>query len=296
MGDYYFLKGFKMMRKHFGLASMLVFVLVSVLIFAIPLTFAACDGAGTGQAGTQDGEQTEEILDDDALIEAMLAMGEDDGPADDATTGNFGYIRNEGGTGVIITYVIPMPSNVVIPDALDGLPVVGFQAGVFRGDETIRSVTIPGTVTDIPAEAFQRARNLSTIVLNPGVRTIGNNAFNGCQNLVRVTLPEGLTSIGNNAFYAAQSLPVINLPEGLTTIGNAAFYNNVSLRRVTLPESLTTLGNSVFSFCYNLTELNVPSRLNTFGRTGDAVFLMNHKLPLATRDALVARGYDGRGF
>jgi hypothetical protein len=258
-------------------------------IIAIAFVLNACGGGNAGQGEAADQSEATGPSEDE-LIQAALAGG------DAEPASSFGYIRNENGNGVIITYVLPMTANVVIPDALDGLPVVGFNTDVFRGNDVLVSITIPGSVTQIPENAFSGCGNLATVILNQGVTTIGNGAFYNCDNLVRVTLPEGLTSIGNSAFYDCDRLPAITIPSGVTTIGNQAFQSCDNLIKITLPDSLTSVGINAFTSCRNLSDLNVPARLTSFGRGGDGAFARCHKLPLATRDKLVSQGYDGRGF
>ena len=168
--------------------------------------------------------------------------------------GIFGYIRTENRDGVIITYRTGNATNVVVPDTIESLPVVGIQTGLFQNDREVQSVTLPVTVTAIPNDAFRGCNSLVSINM-PGVTTIGLNAFRDCTSLTTVSLPRAAT-IGNNAFYNCSSLANITLPEA-ATIGNEAFYNCYSLLTVTMP-GVTTIGVNAFRGCNSLHTVSIP--------------------------------------
>ena len=88
------------------------------------------------------------------------------------------------------------------------------SAGVTQYLDTI---TIPAThngkaVSQIAAEAFKNATNLTTITIPDGVTSIGNNAFQNCSNLTNITIPDSVTSIGSGAFGGCSSLESITIP------------------------------------------------------------------------------------
>jgi hypothetical protein len=236
------------------------------VLIVLLVTVVACSGKKDSGSGTQT-----------QVTSARQDTGYDSGQppvAAQVKQGDFGYIRNQSNDGIIITYMTVTAQTVVLPDSIEDLPVVGFRTGLFRGDKTLRSITLPATITAIPDEGFRECTSLSGLTL-PGVTTIGSNAFRGCSSLVNVTLPV-VTTIGNYAFYECDSLVKVSLPEGLTMIGYSAFQN-----------------------CINLNDLTVPASLTQFPRQpyyNDDTFSGCHKLPLAVRDKLVAQGYSGRGF
>ena len=70
----------------------------------------------------------------------------------------------------------------------------------------LTSVTIPGSVTDIAASAFDRCTDLTDVTLGDGVTRIDGMAFYGCLNLTGVTIPASVTYIGGDAFSGCDSL------------------------------------------------------------------------------------------
>jgi hypothetical protein len=106
---------------------------------------------------------------------------------------------------------------------------------------------------------------LTSVTIPGSVRTIDANAFNGCSGLTSVTLNEGLTSIGKLAFYNCSSLTSIAFPNSVLSIEELAFKNCSSLTSLTLPKSLYTIEYSVFSNCSSLTYVNIPDGVANIG-------------------------------
>ena len=91
---------------------------------------------------------------------------------------------------------------------------------------SIKSITIPSSVTSIGQSAFNQCKGLTSINIPNGVTSIGGSAFAGCTGLTSITIPNGVTSIGNQAFYNCNHLTSITI-EATTppTLGANAFGN-----------------------------------------------------------------------
>lgn len=124
-------------------------------------------------------------------------------------------------------------ANVVVPN---GVTALGKY--VFDGNTTIKSIFLPGTVTEIGDGAFVDA-TLESIYINEELTTIGENAFSGSA-LVSVTLPAGIEAIGAGAFYNCESLKTINV-EGRTPakLGKGAFDGIPADAQIVIPEQTT---------------------------------------------------------
>ena len=68
-------------------------------------------------------------------------------------------------------------SNIVIPDAYDGLPI-----------------------TEIGDKAFENLTHIESVKIGENVNTIGSWAFAGCENLKSVVIPRSVKNIGEFAF------------------------------------------------------------------------------------------------
>ena len=114
---------------------------------------------------------------------------------------DFNYEVENG--GITITGYKGSVKNVVIPETINGLPVIAIGNSAFFENQ-LTSITLPSTLT-----------------------AIGNEAFNGNQ-LSSISLPDSLTTIGAHAFYRNQ-LTSIRLPDNLniqiTSIVYSAIYD-----------------------------------------------------------------------
>ncbi len=169
--------------------------------------------------------------------------------------------------------------NITIPETVSE---IGAQA-FFRSG--IRSLTIPGSVKNIPYGLCLLCPDLEELVLKEGVETIENEAFNSCSSLKTVVLPEGLKRIGGLAFNKCISLESVTIPgsieefgsmcfiscenlqsvvikEGVKYIGDFAFAANTNLKTVDIPSSVTEIVTGAFSQCNKLTDVNYAGRRN----------------------------------
>ena len=133
----------------------------------------------------------------------------------------------------------------------------GIAGGAFTDRGSLRSVTIPDSVTYIGAEAFWNCGNLQSAVIPSGITNIEYGTFSACGSLESVVIPDGVTKIGENAFCDCMNLPEINLPDSLTEIGIAAFAGCSGLTAVEIPAGVTDIGGDAFIFCSALTGITV---------------------------------------
>ena len=162
--------------------------------------------------------------------------------------------------GVEITdYKNIINKNVVIPETIEGQPVISIGRAAFQY-ESLTSVVLPSTLKSIGDNAFAYNK-LTSVVIPEGVTSIGSYAFTD-GTLTSLTLPESLQSISNRAFYR-NNLQSLTLPNGLTNLGAYAFAHN-KIPSVIFPEGLTTLGSG--SFSHNLlTSIVIPKGVTNIG-------------------------------
>jgi hypothetical protein len=124
-----------------------------------------------------------------------------------AQYGDFTYETD--GSAITITRYTGAGDKVVIPGAINGLPVtvIGYHAFYFC--TALTGVTIPDSVT-----------------------SIGEGAFRSCLSLINVTIPDGVISIGYNAFFNCPNLNCVTIPGSVTSIGDGAFQGCYILTRV----------------------------------------------------------------
>lgn len=103
--------------------------------------------------------------------------------------------------------------KITLPDS-----VCEIGAGAFDGCLKMCSVNIPYGVTEIGEETFCNCVKLEKLEIPDSVRTIGEDAFLGCETLETIVIPEGVEEIVCDAFVMCRGLKAIELPRSLKTI------------------------------------------------------------------------------
>lgn len=113
--------------------------------------------------------------------------------------------------------------RVVIPEQIGGIPVTEIAESAFAGNDVIRYLSIPDSVTVIGEYAVSRAFNLETAVLPQSMPEIPAGMFEGCRSLRTIELPADLTYIGDMAFSGCTVLGRVYVPATVNHIGFDAF-------------------------------------------------------------------------
>lgn len=146
-------------------------------------------------------------------------------------------------------------------------PESDFEYGVNKDTATITkykgaggTVEIPATlggypVTGIQMQAFIKCTSLKSVSMPESMTWIGNSAFAGCTGLEQVEISPNLTAIGPNSFYSCNGLTSVVVPDKVTSIGSLAFFGCLNLESITIPASVTTLNSSFVYGCTNLKKI-----------------------------------------
>ena len=164
-------------------------------------------------------------------------------------------------------------SALSIPDTLDGYPVVGIAASVFKNNKQLRVVVIPDSVTKIDNNAFAACSNLITIILSKNITSIGEHAFNNCSALTSIEIPKSLEKTGtsvygkadNGIFVGCNNLKKITFEEGTTRIANSLFANCAGIEQMTIPATVTEIQQEAFYGCKNLQRIIIPNSVTNIG-------------------------------
>jgi|LSQX01.3.fsa_nt_gb hypothetical protein len=189
-------------------------------------------------------------------------------------------------TGSIIGY-LGNPTNVIIPNEIEGVSVISIGREAFRDCTSLFTITFPESVTNLGFRAFHGTpwlenyqddfviecngililyKGTNSIVTIPeSVTNIGNGAFYRCSDLTKVTIPNSVASIGEHAFEYCTILISITIPDSVTSIGGGAFASCKSLTEITIPESVASIGYSVFSRCSSMAEIIISESVKNIG-------------------------------
>ena len=174
---------------------------------------------------------------EDAEIEFERATEED---ADITLNGIYLSSGDEG--YVVIGYEDGI-SSLIIPESIDGVPVVAIGEGAFRDCSTLKGdVVLPKSIVAIEKEAFMNADGLNGRIYFPqSLKVISDRAFYGCQSLQGdLIIPDSVETIGDEAFsYCVEIGSAVYGGRGLKSVGRDIFtYSGVTKCHLPLPISL----------------------------------------------------------
>jgi fibronectin type 3 domain-containing protein len=118
--------------------------------------------------------------------------------------GFYYVIRNDAVT--IIDNIDSSRTTLVIPAAIDGLPVTTIAEYAFAWCEDLTNIIIPDSVTTIEESAFEGCASLTSITIPASVKTIDSYAFSFCTELTDVLLESNGTSVAEDAFKGSENI------------------------------------------------------------------------------------------
>lgn len=146
-------------------------------------------------------------------------------------------------------------------------PESDFEYGVNQDTATITkykgaggTVEIPATlggypVTGMKMQAFIECTSLKSVSMPESMTWIGDSAFAGCTGLKQVEFSPNLTTIGPNSFYSCNGLTSVVVPDKVTSIESLAFFGCLNLKSITIPASVTNLDSTFVVGCTNLKKI-----------------------------------------
>lgn len=173
----------------------------------------------------------------------------------------------EDGTAEISRYRGKGAVNMIVPDKIANHTVtkIGTQAYGYDNTKGLKTVTIPGCITEIGDYAFSKCQNLEKVEMLYGVKNINYRAFEDCERLKDIIIPESVTSIGTQAFMCCYALKNIVIPNSVTELGNSVFSQCENLKSVTLSSGLTKISEGTFGGCKNLTSVTGIENIKHIG-------------------------------
>ena len=196
-------------------------------------------------------------------------------------------------TGWEVTGYTGMPIEIIIPDKIEGKPVLYIGENAFANCTTLEKLSLPEGLKSIGTGAFIRCTSLGDLSFPASLTPIGEEAFFGCSairkisfaansqpftldqqafayctTLEEVFFPEGCkpTIIGISCFWYCSSLSTIELPETITELGDAAFSGYASLDgTIVIPEGVTMIDRNLFYGCPLLDRVVMHDKITSIG-------------------------------
>lgn len=120
---------------------------------------------------------------------------------------------------------------VTFNSPLTEIGINGYSTGAFEYCTTLKSITIPDSVTTLYKYAFYGCSNLESVTLSANLEQIGEQAFFECASLTEITIPASVTAIDGAAFYDCSNLSTVTcLATTPPTLGDMVFPEGVTIR------------------------------------------------------------------
>ena len=155
----------------------------------------------------------------------------------------------------------PITEPFVVPDEIDGYPVVAIEAGAFQF-APVTKVVLPKTIKFIDSWAFDGCIYLDEINLPERLEYIGRYAFSGTA-LEKIELNYPNISILPNTFDGCDKLTDATL--NVKSIDTMAFFNCESLRNIAFGDSVEKISSQAFMNCGAIENINFPASLKAIG-------------------------------
>lgn len=231
------------------------------------------------------------------MLLSGVSLADETAPLSD---GIYDYRLVDGGAELVrVQFGETLPSTIVLPESLGGVPLIGIGSNAFNTSEydesCIQYIVLPEGVQYLAEIAFQCCHDASVLILPSTLEVIPEGAFthfsgeivlnaanpyftNDCGFLVD-TRTSTLLYASPSADY--RDLPAVRrlgggclqywvcpedgvyIPEGVEEIGDAVLYDSY-YPRIVLPESLRSIGNMGL-YCAVLEETIIPAGCTDIG-------------------------------
>lgn len=223
--------------------------------------------------------------------------------------------------------------DLIIPDNYNNEEYVIYK-GAFGDINSIKSVCIPGIVSEIGEQAFSGCVNLESVTICDGVKTIrseafygcglqelvieptgildisGDNVFRNCSSLKTLVLSNNVHISGNNVFFGCpievadvcnthlSHLPKTHIIEvtinGYGGISNEAFMECPSLVKLVIGDNITSVGDKAFYECVGLVSVTIGKNVSSIGN--QAFYHCYRLIEIINKSSLeIKPGYSDHG-
>ncbi len=167
--------------------------------------------------------------------------------------------------------------EMIVPNQIDGKPVVSINYECFQNCKEIQSLIIPEGIRNIESRAFYGCKNLENVKLPSTLTKFGGDNLKrtkygfismgvfGSTKVKNLTIPDGVIELGEGCCGGCSSLEVLKLPNSIKVIPERAFAECENLRCLNIPNNICRINDE--AFCSSgLTEVELPNKIDVIGR------------------------------
>ncbi len=208
-------------------------------------------------------QEKQEELEETCLEEGKVPSGSAIMLTESLESNGFLYTLN--GNTVTITGYNGTEANVVIPEEIDGCPVIEIGESAFSSCSRLISIELPQTIEKIDMWAFMHS-GLKNIEFPESLKEIGGRAFEDCDSLVNIFLPKSVQKIGASVFSYCDKLESVVIEENSEVVLEAyAFSRCPNLKDVRLSSNISIIERGIFMDCESLCSLQLPTNVKHLG-------------------------------
>lgn len=168
----------------------------------------------------------------------VVACGTIDSSAD--------FVFEEIENGLIVVGYTGNDTSVVIPESINGKPVIEIARDAFYNNIIVESIRFPESIIRIQHYSFANCFALESVNIPEKITIIESNVFEDCINLKSIQLPNNLKEIYSDAFSGCMKLEKVVFPDSLEKIGSSAFENCLSLDEIFIPKNVAQIHTGAF--------------------------------------------------
>lgn len=226
----------------------------------------SCMGAAAISAAATDTTTTVSETEEETTTETATEEPEE------ITSGEYTYHIDEEYGGAVITEYEPKEKDVVIPEKIDDVTVVGLGDFIFNEQSQIETLTIPTNLCHIGASAFYgtsireffveeghsmyKAKD-GVLFSKDGIALV---AYPPKKKDTSYVVPDGVEELYHGCFASNSYLTDVQLPDSLIYIDSWAFGNTI-IESVDIPENVTSIDSYAFAYMKRLTSIKIPPEL-----------------------------------
>ena len=162
---------------------------------------------------------------------------------------------------VVVTGANTDAAHIVIPETIHGLAVEEISRMAFSSCSTLRTITLPQSLTVIGDYAFMGS-GLREIIIPDTVTSVGTGALRNCRGLSSIVWPSSLSNLPSGVLAGCTSLLRLSLPEGVAVLEEEALMGCANLMNLHLPQTLTTLETHSLSGLTSLTSIALGANVS----------------------------------